>query len=206
MVVRPLSNGGYSARKVPVLALLTSAYGLSPDRIVGAPSWPDRYDIEARYESTDPAAPPPSLTTLLQSLLHDRFGLVAHMQMRELPAYLLKRARSDGRLGPGLHRSPLETLDTAGTVENPEAFVAKGTTMDVLAKAMRVPAGRPVINATGLNGAWDVTLEFSPLGDTAGDRPPVFTALQEQLGLKLDAATAPLEVLVVDSISRPTPN
>jgi uncharacterized protein (TIGR03435 family) len=223
--VQQMPNGRYSARKVPVIALLTSAYNLSPERIVGAPSWRERYDIQARYEPTDPSAPVPRVNVLLQSLLRDRFGLVAHIEKRDFPIYVLKVARRDGRLEAGLKPSSVNCGEATAVnrarewntkaanvapaceaIERPDAFIAGGLTLDVVASALRIPAGRHVMNETGLAGTWEVTLEFAPLRDTSGDRPNVFTALQEQLGLKLEPATAPLDVLVVDAISRPTPN
>lgn len=224
MVVRPRPDG-YSGRKIPVIALLTSAYGLSPARIVGAPKSIERYDIEARYEQTDPAAPVPRLNVLLQCLLRQRFGLVAHVEKRNIPLYVLRIARNDGRLGPGLKSSAVTCTDAAAVsrarernerpgnstpecegLERPGAFVARGVTMDVLATALRVPSGRDVVNGTALAGTWDVALEFAPVPETNSDTPSIFTAVREQLGLKLEAGRAPLDVLVIDAMTRPTAN
>jgi uncharacterized protein (TIGR03435 family) len=107
MVAQSLPGGRYSARKVPLMALLTSAFQLSPDRVIGAPAWPDRFDIEARYEAADPAAPAPPVNQLLQSLLRDRFSLVARLEPRDVPVYLLRQARQDGRLGPAMQSSAI---------------------------------------------------------------------------------------------------
>ena len=225
MAVRALPDGGYIGRKVPLMALLTSAFGVSPDRVVGAPGWPDRWDIQARYERTDAAGPVPPLPVLLQSLLRDRFGLVAHSEQRELPVYLLELAARDRRPGPGLKPSRVDCTDPAAAAraragklvagnrapacdgdEGPGILMAGGLTLDQVARSLRVAAGREVINRTGLAGTWEVTLEFALLGDTGSDKPTVFTAVREQLGLTLQAGTAPLEVLVIDRISRPTGN
>ena len=225
MTVQPRADLGYSGRKVPIIALLTSAYELSPERIVGAPGWTERYDIEARFEPTDPKAPLPLRTTLLKSLLKERFGLVAHTEKREFPVYVLRTIRNDGRLGPGLKPSAVDCADdgavfrarqqntkapngapACGAIEGPAVFIASGTTMDVLANALRIPSGRPVINSTGLEGKWDVTLEFAPLQDVNSMKPSVFTAIQEQLQLRLESSKAPLDVLVIDAITRPTAN
>jgi uncharacterized protein (TIGR03435 family) len=218
-----MPNGAYSATKVQVIALLTSAFGVSVDRLIGAPRQTERYDIEARYEPPDPNAPVPSVNVLLQSLLRDRFGLVAHMEKRDSPAYVLKLALNDERLGPGLKPSTVNCADTAalnglrernakaangapacGAIEGPDTFNAGGTTMDILARALRIPSGRTVINGTGLAGTWDVTLQFAPLNDTSGEKPNAFTALQEQLGLKLQSTKRPVDVLVIDHVERPT--
>jgi uncharacterized protein (TIGR03435 family) len=223
MVVQQLPNGGYSGRKIPLVALLTSAYGISPERIIGAPNWwkTDRYDIEARYEPRDRAVPP--LNVLLQGLLRERFGLIAHMEKRDFPVYVLRTIAKDGKLGPGVKPSsaacpaaPINSRDAnsraangaplCGAIERPDAFIASGVTMDTVARALRVPAGRDVINDAGLLGTWDVTLEFASPTDTSGEKPSIFTAIKDGLNLKLDSATAPVDVLVVDAAARPTPN
>jgi uncharacterized protein (TIGR03435 family) len=225
--IEPRSKSDYSVRKTTLAALLASAYGIPATRIEGAPSWwkTERFDIDARYEPPDPSAAAPAMTVLLQSLLHDRFALVAHTERRNLPVYALRVARNDGRLGAGLRPSTLQCLDVdrpanardrtttatngapaCGAVENPEALIASGMTLEVLARALRPPAERDVVNDTGLTGRWDITLQFAPVGQATGDKPSLFTAVQEQLGLKLEASTAPLDVLVVDSVARPTPN
>jgi len=225
MVIRQLGNGGYSAQKVVVLALLTSAYGVSPQRILGLPSWAkaDRYDIEARYEAGDSPVPP--LNLLLQGLLRERFSLAAHMESRDFPVYFLRAIAKDGNPGAGVKASRFDCSDPTTTngaqqnnqrapngagactaIERPDAFIAGGVTIDSLARSIRIPAGRDVINDTGLSGAWEFSLEFAPPGDTSGDKPDIFTAIKNQLGLKLESGTAPLDVLVVDSVARPTAN
>jgi uncharacterized protein (TIGR03435 family) len=225
MVVRQLGNGGYSGQKIPLVALLTSAYGLSPQRIVGLPSWAntDRYDIEARYESRDQPIPPMNL--LLQGLLRERFGLVAHTETRNFPVYLLRTVDKQGNAGKGLKASDALCGDTTAAnaarlsdershngaplcaaIERPDAFISGGVTMDTLARSLRIPSGRDVINETGLHGAWEFTLEFAGPGDTRGEKPDIFTAIKEALDLKLESGTGPLDVLVIDSVAHPTSN
>ena len=225
MAVRPMPNSGYSARKVPLMALLTSAFGVSPQRIVGVPPWPDRFDIEARYEPADRDTPLPSLNVLLRSLLRERFGLAAHMEKRDLSVYVLRVAESTTRLGPKLTRSNLDCGDPAAIAnarlrkayaangapaceaeEAPGLLKVGGMPMDLIAAALRIPAGRDVVNGTGLRGLWEASLEFAPPDDRLGDKPSVFTAVQEQLGLKLESSTASLDVIVIDAIERPSAN
>jgi uncharacterized protein (TIGR03435 family) len=225
MAVRPLPNRGYSARKVPLIALLTSAFGVSPQRIVGVPPWLDRYDIEARYEPANPDAPLPSLNVLLQSMLRERFGLVAHMEKRDLPVYVLRLVGATTRLGPNLRLSKLDCGNAAAIAnarlrravaangapaceahEAPGVLKAGGMPMDLIAAALRIPAGRDVVNGTGLGGLWEASLEFALPNDTSSDKPSVFTAVQEQLGLRLESSTAPLDVVVIDAIERPSAN
>jgi len=225
MTIVPSAAGSYAARKVQVIALLTSAYGLSPGRVIGAPAWPDRFDVQVKYEPRAAGAPLPSIPALLQALLRDRFALRAHIERREQPVYLLKVARADGRLGPTLTRSALDCsaadatsrgqqqnaraangAPACGANEGPGVLVAGGMTMAVIARALRPAAGRDVVDATGLSGTWELALDFAPTPDAAGDKPSLFTALQEQAGLRLEAGTAPLDVLVVESVARPTTN
>jgi uncharacterized protein (TIGR03435 family) len=78
--------------------------------------------------------------------------------------------------------------------------------MDIFARSLRIPSGRDVINDTGLSGVWEFSLEFAPSADTTGEKADIFTALKDQLGLKLEAGTAALDVLVIDVVNRPTPN
>ncbi len=87
-------------------------------------------------------------------------------------------------------------------------FFAGGVTVATLASALSAQAGRAVVDRTGLAGFFEADLEFSPdaLTDAASERPSLFTALEEQLGLKLEPQTAPVEVLVIEQIERPTPN
>ena len=221
------ANGNYSVRKMTLSGLLAGAYDMPSSRIEGAPSWwkDDRFDIDARYQPADPSVPMPPLTVLLQSMLRDRFALVAHTEKRNLPVYALRVVRTDHRLGPGLRRSTLECAGVdrpsnardrntkasngapaCGAIEDPEEFIGSAITLDGLAQALRPPTGRDVVNDTRLAGRWDVTLQFAPIGEAGSDKPSVFTAVQEQLGLRLEPSTASLDVLVVDSVNRPTPN
>jgi uncharacterized protein (TIGR03435 family) len=78
--------------------------------------------------------------------------------------------------------------------------------MGVVASALRIPSGRPVIDDTGLSGRWDVALRFTPLNQPPDDLPSVFTAVREQLGLTLEPATRPMDVLIVEDVRKPTPN
>jgi uncharacterized protein (TIGR03435 family) len=225
MVIRQLPNGGYSAQKITLGALLTSAYTVSPQRLIGIPNWgnTDRYDIEARYDGPDHPAPP--LNLLLQGFLRERFGLKVHTDKRDFPVYFLRSVAKDGSPGHGMTRSSNKCADTtqaAGTrqsnqqaangaplcsaIERPDAFIAGGVSMDIFARSLRIPSGRDVINDTGLSGVWEFSLEFAPPADTTGEKPDIFTALKDQLGLKLEAGTAALDVLVIDVVNRPTPN
>ena len=165
---------------------------------------------------------------MMRALLRDRFKLAAHVEQRDLPVYNLTLVRPAGQLGPFLERSTFDCNNlTARKQEAAAASAARpgrmlcgftdsggtldggGLGMETLAQILAGPAGRPVFDRTGLTGGYNVLLKWTPtLGTDAppGDAVSIFTAVQEQLGLKLDSATAPLDVVVIDRIERPSEN
>jgi uncharacterized protein (TIGR03435 family) len=231
-----LSGGRYVGSAATVRGMIGFAYQpLLGRQIVGGPAWLDseRFEIQAKA-NRNPSVD--MLRLMLQSLLADRFKLRVHMEKRESPAYLLVLARTDGKLGaqvrPGTvdcsdHRADAPPPDSTAPAAPPvecsfriaTRFAAgagmqiiqtgKGVTMAQLAGQLSTssPVGRLVIDRTGLPGAYDVDLSFaagSP-GDTPG-AASIFTALQEQLGLKLESMTAPVDFLVIDSADHPSQN
>lgn len=211
-------GGRFSATAVTVRSLLRAAYRVQDYQIAGAPGWfsTKRYDISAKVDGTPPGQQP-----LLQTLLKDQFHLAVHSEKRELRAYALSVARNDGRLGPQLHKSDFDCeaylagphpLPEPGPVSpcsariNMGVLSAKSIPMAQLATSLAPFAGRFVVDRTGLEGRFDVELAWMP--DAAADDatgPFIFTALQEQLGLKLVSVKAPVEVLVIDHADEPSP-
>jgi uncharacterized protein (TIGR03435 family) len=166
---------------------------------------------------------------MLRNLLIDRLKLAAHLEPREQPVYFLVMARPDRRLGPKIEPAnrdcaavaaasqagvrpptlapPANGAPPCGTQIDNGDMAAGGITLDVLARNLGLRAGRPVFDRTGLEGYYDLTLKFSRDQDAANpDAPSIFTALQEQLGLKLEPGRAPLQTLVIDHIERPNEN
>jgi uncharacterized protein (TIGR03435 family) len=200
--------------------LLAAAWGLPTGGVIG-PGWIDtaRYDIEARGSVADGFD---EIQPKLQTLLRNRFAAVVHLEQRETPTYDLVRARPD-RLGPHLVKSRIvDCADRAAIAAlvppaKPCMFTLNsgqltgtidlGTIVQLLSGPRA--AGRRVFDKTGLQGFYDIELRWTPTlaGDAArDDSVSIFTAVQEQLGLKLESTTAPLDVLVVDHIERPTAN
>jgi uncharacterized protein (TIGR03435 family) len=141
--------------------------------------------------------------------LADRFRLRTHRDTREMPVYALVAASPDKRLGPALKVSTAETR----TRISPTSISAVSMTMARLALTLSVVVGRVVTDETGLPGTYDLELKFAPEGPLPPAAPPadpdapsIFTALREQLGLRLDGRRGPVEVLVVDGIERPAPD
>jgi len=224
MFAAPRPDGGFSARHATVFYLLNMAYGLPPNRILGGPDWMDTefFDVEAKYDPADPSAPVPRMELMLQTLLRQRFALDAAMEKRDRPVYALRLAR-DGQRAPGLQPAEFDCAnpdvlkkvrETGATTKNggPPCGIRNGRG-SILAGAVRLAVlggfiglDRPLQDQTGLTGLFDITLTWPVGADPIADQSAMITALQEQLGLKLEAATAPLDVLVIKSISRPTAN
>jgi uncharacterized protein (TIGR03435 family) len=220
----------FTARYATAKRLVANAYGeqehsLEDFRISGGPDWldSDRFDVEA----TAPAIPdsprgtyPPPVLAMLRSLLEERFLLQTHVKTEERPIFALVLARRDGTLGPRLRR---RTTDCAadrppcGRSIGPGTLMVRGATMTniVVALSILVPGlDRVVVDKTGLAGQFDVDLTWSleaardalgvPFSQRDPDAPSVFTALQEQLGLKLESTKGRVDILVIDHIEHPT--
>jgi len=222
MVAQP--GGGFVAANVPLRHVIRVAFQLQDNQIVGGPGWidTDRFDIEAKA-STASAVPGVELLQRLQSLLADRFKLTTHRETRELPVFALQRVRGDGSLGSGMRPTTCPDLEVDFTQPKPCANIGYSTGFLTLRGAPMAPftqelaryMDRMVIDRTGLDGRYDIELKWSPEQQQLGaapvppapqDRPAIFTALQEQLGLRLESTRAPVEVLVIDSVEPPTPN
>ena len=224
MVAQP--GGRFVAQNIPLRMLIRTAYQLQDDQIVGGPKWlaTDRFDIEARAADTGPAINP-QLLVMLQSLLADRFKLTTHREKRELPVFALERTRPEGALGPGLR--PTECPDLGVDLSRPQrcaniqtgvgSLSLKGMPFNQFTPYLSPYVNRVVIDRTGLDARYDIDLKWTPDPQGlpgAGPEPPagdpnalsIFTAVQEQLGLKLSAAREMVEVLVIDTLEQPTPN
>jgi uncharacterized protein (TIGR03435 family) len=213
-------GGRFTMKDGAAIVLLRSAYPDAVD-IVGVPDWANgavRYDVEAKGAEN---ATYDQLHAMLRSMLVERFHLAAHRETHNLPTYNLMVARDDGRLGPDLRKYPGDCKGLAdaaragrprpelpppsngasacGMMFTGQRILAGGIPMANLAANLTSLAGRTVIDRTNLDGYYELTLTRSP--DVA-----VFTAVREQLGLKLEPGTAPLPVLIVDHMERPTPN
>ncbi|HET9270390.1 MAG TPA: TIGR03435 family protein [Vicinamibacterales bacterium] len=211
-------GGRLRVTAAPLPFLIAAAYGndtgaLRYEQIIGAPDWlrSERYDITAQTapEAATNAATLIAMRPFLRALLEERFQLKTHRDTRELPVYALVRSRPGGALGPGLSRSNVDCEKEAarcGFGGGPMGRIkADALTGDLLTQLLASASGRIVVDRTGLKGPFTIDLEWSQ-DQTASDKPSIFTAVQEQLGLKLESARAPVDVLVIDSVERPTPD
>ena len=211
-------GGRLRVTAAPLRFLIAGAYGdergaLRFEQIIGAPDWlrSERYDIAAIAPSGPSAAPATfiAMRPFLRALLEERFQLTTHRDKRELPVYALVRSRVNGALGPRLTLSTVDcSRDEArcGFHGGPMGRIkSEALTSDLLMQLLANASGRIVVDQTGLKGPFAIDLEWSQ-DQTASDKPSIFTAVQEQLGLKLEAARAPVDVLVIDRVERPTPD
>jgi bla regulator protein blaR1 len=227
MVINAPDGTAYNTKNVALLGTLMRAYQVK--NVSDAPDWlaNERYDITAK------AAGKPTfdqVTVMLRTMLKERMKLKAHIEPRETPVYALVVAKPNH---PGLQRFPhdctaiLADRDAAMKAGQPlpppgangalpcgytwsGAINSGGITMARLAGLLDWVAGRVVLDRTGLSGPYEFTLRFvspgAPAGEVPDDRPSLFTALPEQLGLKLEPTRAPIDTLVIDHIERPTEN
>jgi uncharacterized protein (TIGR03435 family) len=192
-----IETGGINFTNVTLQSCIRRAYGVPPNRISGGPDWltEERYDIVAKAAA---AAPKARLMPMLQTLLEDRFQLRLHRETKELPIYALVAAKNGPKIRPGKEDGGAEMGGATHLIDS------RGMTMTALAGVLprlSQEVDRPVFDMTGLTGAFDITFDV----DTDSSQS-IFTALQEQLGLKLEPRKAPVEVLIIDDAAKPSNN
>jgi uncharacterized protein (TIGR03435 family) len=207
----------FFARNLSLKMLLQYAYDLNEDSIVGIPSQLDskRFDIAAKIVEPDLDAlkklSPEQGRLMLLPLLTERFQLKTHMETRPGSIYELVVAKGGPKLKPASDEASRTGI---GMSINNNRYSSKLTAnsqpIASLAKALSGQLHRSVIDKTALTGNYDFTLQWTPDGAPAStdadSAPSIYTAVQEQLGLKLQPAKAPVEVLVVDHAAMPSEN
>lgn len=220
-------GGLYRVVNGTIAMIFSNAYRSESNDVKGAPDWfnTERYDMTARIVGTPT---PEQQQALWRALFAERMKLKAHHEREERPVYHLVLARADGRLGPKISKSTTdctarraaqlrgETVPPLPPTSNGlppcsartsgGTLTAAGRDMAYLVRSIQGVTGRMVIDRTGVAGDYDFTLEFAlerPGGPGVDDKPNIFTALQEQLGLKLESARGQVEFVVVDHIERP---
>ncbi len=200
---------GHLVARGSVQFLIEYAFGHNGMYVEGGPDWirADRFDIDARQPSN--AQSYATMPAMMQRALADRFKLAVHRDTRQTPILLLTVARGGPKLTPS---APTDQAETRG---RPGELVATRITMAALASVLSRNVGRLVQDRTGLEGAYNLTLRSTNEvqgPDRLGrapvdpDAPALGTALEEQLGLKLESGRGPVEFLIVDRVERPTPD
>jgi uncharacterized protein (TIGR03435 family) len=205
----------FSAYSVTLRELIMMAYRVDAREIAGGPAWmaTDEYDIEA--VAGEGVQVNEHLGELLQKLLADRFQLAFHREQRMLPAYALTVAKGGSKL------KAAEAGGRGASCEHPGVCNFRSEPLSHFVRWLSfVVVDRPVVDKTRITGTFDFSLkwtpdesQFSALGlrvpaaaDSANAPPPLFEAIEEQLGLKLEPEKVPAEVLVIDKVERPTEN
>ena len=217
-----LPGGQFRAANATVHDLILAAYDAASFRVAGGPDWirSEQYDVQTRAGE---AATIDDTRAMLRRLLEERFGLRARIMSREVPVYTLTLNRRDGRIGPGLRPSSLTSCVDRGPLPinvpvgappscgrllgNVGRLSGWRVPIDLLAGRLERLTDRPVVNVTELTGQFDLDLQWATdAASVSPDKPGLFTALVEQLGLKLEATTGAADILVIDSAERPTPD
>jgi uncharacterized protein (TIGR03435 family) len=201
-----LRGARYDLRKATMIDLIHAAWDVEPDLIVGGPDWLafDRFDVAAK---ADPATSPAAVRLMLQNLLAERFHLALHKDTRLLPAYTL----TAGKGKPKLRDANATDASECRWQEQSGGAVfedCRNMTMDGFAAVLHNFGGNsldsPVVNATGIEGAWDFGFQWNSRSRAAApgaERTTIFEALEKQLGLVLTPSTAPAQVLVIDRVN-----
>ena len=198
-----LDGSQFVSTGVPVRNLMYTAFNVQTWQLIGGPGWIDSepYDIVAKLPA---GTKPEQLNGMMISVLTDRVKLSVHRETRDYPIYRLVVAKDGSKFRDS-------------TAERTKATVAKGhlviqhASLPIFASYLSGGhvADRPVVDATGIKGIYDFSLDWAPEDssrDGGASGPSIFTALQEQLGLRLEAHKSPFEFVVIDHIERPTSN
>ena len=207
-------RGRLTATNITVRELIRLAYGVRDYQITQAPKWlaSDRFDIAAKSVTNSHTLE--NLRSLVRELLADRFKLTIHREAKQMSVYLLVVARDGPRLKPHDDAGP-KPRGGCGRL------VGRRVTLDAIAAILSRQVEHEVFNRTGLSGEYDFQLDFtpdsgpcrvasdslggSPASDPSG-LPPLFAAVQQQLGLKLESSRGPVELLVIDRVEKPSEN
>jgi uncharacterized protein (TIGR03435 family) len=209
-IVSSAHDGRLTVINVPLKMLLQFAFDVPESQIIGAPAFTtEKFDIEARSDPAtddqlaklDSAQAKLQKRLMIQALFTDRFKLASHTEPRQLPIFnlivtksgpKLQQAKSEGKTYNG-HRGMIDD---------------QGVTLNVFAEQLASQVGRPVVDKTAVDGSYDITLKWTPEDRTDPSEPAVsiFTALEEQLGLKLESTKGPVQILVIDHLEKPSDN
>jgi uncharacterized protein (TIGR03435 family) len=193
----PYGKGRFTVTKVTLQLLICLAFDVDETQIIDAPGWltSQNYDVDAKpeegvnlsYEELKPR---------LQKLLAQRFKLTFHTQMHDVVGYALVVAKGGPKLQPSTVPEPSGANVLPNGLRNPNA------NMEMLAAMLTRPVHRPVVDQTGIQGGFDIKLDYAPEGATDSSLPTIFTALQEKLGLRLENRKVPQEMLVIEHVER----
>ena len=222
-LLRPArSIGALSATGVTLKFLIAETYNVRAYQVSGGPGWigQERWDIRAKAEGVEGRLSAEQFYAMVKALLADRFQLKIHSETKEMPVYALLVGKNGSKLIA--HNNALPSPEKAGAGRSYIRF-----TTTAIAKMLSWEVGRPVVDKTGLRGEYDFKLEWAheqgqdvlealglprsllrPEAPPPSDsyRPSIFTAVQEQLGLRLESRKGPVEIIMIDHVERPSDN
>jgi uncharacterized protein (TIGR03435 family) len=213
-----VQDSNIAIQYVTLAELFRQVYEIHPNQVIGLPSWTssERFDITGKPDV--PGQPnTDQLKVMVRKLLTSRFQLAFHKEPRELPVFSLNVAKGSVKIAENKEKSE----NTGVIFRGPGSFLLNNLNMDEFAQMLQNSAvDRPVVNQTGLAGKYTFSLVWTPdnaltalpnpnplaTADRADIPPDLFTAIQQQLGLKLDATRLRVEVMVIDKIEKPSAN
>jgi uncharacterized protein (TIGR03435 family) len=204
-------SAGLHVVNFPLKAIILFAFDLRDFQLLGGPGWieAERYNISAKVardgsaaEGSDEQRRDHEFRERIRSLLANRFALLTHRETRDLTAYTLTVARGGPKLKAVGTRGDQYGF-RGGRGGRSQGFAI---TMPMFAKELARITGRPVVDKTGLAGEYDYVLQWTPDTDTGSLGPTIFTALQDQLGLRLESTKAPVDTIIIDHVERPSEN
>jgi bla regulator protein BlaR1 len=224
-MIRLMPGGGLNLTNIPLRNMITMAYDVRDFQVSGGPGWmgTERFDLTATADRVAAAGPDDfakmtdaqrktvreQTNERLRALLADRFKLIVHKEIKEQPIYVLVVSKSGAKL-----QEIKEAQAKMGMTTNRGRMQAYGVPLEMLAQSLSGTLGRPIMDKTALTGKYDFVLEWTPDLGTGSDAanapapsgPTIFTALQEQLGLRLEAQKGPVENIVIDRAEKPSEN
>jgi uncharacterized protein (TIGR03435 family) len=207
LYLRALPGGHLEISSLTPEAIIREAFGVKPYQLSGGPAWlqTERFDISARAEGNSSQD---QVMAMLQTLLAERFKLKIRRESKEGNIYALVVAKSGPKLMPPTGDFPaIRIYRNTQPTEPGVSYTLKGegASMALLAERLGEALMRPVLDKTGVARAFDFKLDYAT-DDNPDTGPSIISAIQEQLGLKLEAAKGPVETLIIEHIERPIEN
>lgn len=198
-------QGRWVTHNLTLKRLIAMAWDVDDSVVAGGPNWidSDSYDINAKIPADYAQAPRDQFLHMIQSLIVDRFQLTIHREPRQISGYALVPAKAGSK------------MSIARPSENGSDFSSNGmhlkatsVTMEAFAKRLsrNRDIGKLVVDKTGLTGKFDFELDWASAQQDSDEHPSIFTAIQEQLGLKLESAKVPIQGVVIDRVEKPSEN
>ncbi len=199
------SQGRFVVHNLTLQELIARAWDVDESVVGGGPGWVDSqgYDINAKISAEYPKWTAEQFRHMLQSLLADRFQLAVHRETRQIGGYALVTAKGGAKMAVA------KPNDNGSDFSSHNYHLdATNVTMEGFARRLsrNRDIGKVVIDRTGLKGHFEFELEWAPAQAESDDHPGIFTALQEQLGLKLESAKVPVQAVVIDQAEKPSEN